>query len=308
MKRTFYALACLLMCTLTIQAQTQYPVNGGFEDWTMGDFSGFTYDSLIQWDTPQRLAVALSVPDTVTYRETVNVNSGTSACRLITKFVSIGGGALETNVPGSLATGSFFVDIFAAEFGVVGGQPMDCTPTEFSLYYQYAPVNDDTAQVQFLLTNAADTLADTLVTLPDPVSTYTQLTVPIHYKVTGVQPDMHQVIILSSGVGGQVGSTMWVDDVKFSGGDCFTGIFDPSQPLTLMDVAPNPANLGLMIEYPGKQNVPMVVYDVTGIEHMRQEAIPGTNVLDISNLPAGSYFVRINDNEGMTYSARFEKQ
>ena len=307
MKKLLYTLLCCIFCAGMTQAQVQYPQNGGFETWLVGNFSGFTYDTIEYWDTPQRLAVALSVPDTVTYQESSVVNGGAFAARLVTKFVSIGG-ALDVNVPGSLATGNFFVNIFAAEFGVVGGADIDCTPTNLTGYYQYFPVNDDTAQVQCRMMNAAgDTIQDSTIFFIGETSTYTQWDMPLNYTSTD-EPAMLQIIILSSAVDGQVGSTMYVDDVVLSGGDCFTGIFNPGQPLTTMDVLPNPTSSTLQVDYPGTKAEMMTVYDVVGKAYQQQLAEPGANFIDVSDLPEGLYFIRIQGEDGMTYSGRFNKQ
>ena len=157
--KTLTLLSLLVVTMLTVQAQIQYPVNGDFEDWTTASFAGTPYDSLVGWDTPQRLATALAVPDTVTYRTDVT-NSGSAACLLISKEVTIAG-LITTVVPGSISTGIFFVNLFTQEFGVTGGAAIDCKPTAFEGFYQYAPSGVDTANIVVYLTSASgDTVVD----------------------------------------------------------------------------------------------------------------------------------------------------
>lgn len=310
MKRTFYLLTLLSVLSLGLQAQVQYPLNGDFEDWTTGSFAGIPYDSLVHWDTPQRLATALSVPDTVTYQTDVAQN-GTSGVLMITKLVNIGG-LIITEVPGSISTGAFFVNLFTQEFGVTGGAPIDCTPTEFTGYYQYLPAGVDTAQFSVWLTRWNGTSRDTVGIVSgtvDEASTsgaYEPFSFPVDV-VTADAPDTALVLVTSSGVGGLDGTTLYVDNVRLSGGDCFTGLQVIQQPNNLT-VTPNPATNFVNFELPGSTSLPASVIDITGKVVVQTTAQPGMNRIDMSNLTEGIYMLQVADENGrIVYTSKIEK-
>jgi hypothetical protein len=312
MKRIIYTFV-LLTFGLLVQAQTQYPLNGSFEDWSTGSFAGVTYDSVDYWDTPQRLGVALAPGDTVVFQSDV-AQEGNFSALLNTKEVNIAG-LLLINVPGTLTTGTIFVDILATppEFGVLGGSPIDCRPEELSFWYQNAPVGGDSANIQLYLTRWNGTSRDTLygtdqISIDATVSTWTEYTYAIDYGSTTETPDTVQLTFLSSGLEGMDGSQFWVDNVKLQGGDCFTGIFDAPAPVSALDLAPNPATSQLRIDFPEAQSAQAKVMDLTGRVYQLVELQPGVNQLDINALPAGMYIIDVAQEGVSTYRGRFEKQ
>ncbi len=306
MKKTLTLLTVLVMLGLVTQAQTQYPVNGDFEDWTTASFAGTPYDSLVGWDTPQRLATALAVPDTVTYR-TNDAQSGTSGVLMISKLVTIAG-LITTVVPGSISTGIFFVNLFTQEFGVTGGAPIDCKPDEFTGYYKYTPAGTDTANIVIYLTDAAgDTVCS--AALEFPVATtggYQPFTLPLTYTGT-TDPVLAQILITSSGVGGLDGSTLYVDEVVLRGNDCVTGLFDAFSEPTSIDIIPNPAAEMVRFDLPLERNLPAAIMDLSGRTALQLNATPGMNQVDISGLANGIYILRVADNGKTVYSGKFEK-
>lgn len=306
MKKTLTLLSLLVVTMLTVQAQIQYPVNGDFEDWTTASFAGTPYDSLVGWDTPQRLATALAVPDTVTYRTDVT-NSGSAACLLISKEVTIAG-LITTVVPGSISTGIFFVNLFTQEFGVTGGAAIDCKPTAFEGFYQYAPSGVDTANIVVYLTSASgDTVVDASLAIPNATTGgYQPFSIPLTYIGTD-DPVQAQILITSSGIGGQDGSTMYVDDVVFTGGDCVTGLFDVFSQPTAIDIVPNPANAMVRFDLPIQNNMPAAVMDLSGRTVLQLSATPGMNQVDISSLANGVYILRVADQGKTIFSGKFEK-
>ncbi len=306
MRKTFTLLSLMLLIGVTVQAQIQYPVNGNFESWATASFAGQTYDSLVGWDTPQRLATALAVPDTVTYR-TSDANGGSAAVLMISKEVTIAG-ILTVVVPGSVSTGTFFVNLFTQEFGVTGGAAIDCKPTEMTGFYKYDPAGVDTANMVVLLTDAAgDTIAD--VTLQLDVATtggYQPFTLPITYTGT-TSPTVAQILITSSGVGGQDGSTLYADDVVLRGGDCVTGLFDVFSQPQAIEIIPNPAAEAVRFNLPLQNNADAAIMDLSGRTVLRINAVPGMNQVDVSQLATGVYVLRVAENGKTMYSGKFEK-
>lgn len=306
MKRTLTLLSLILAAGMMLQAQIQYPVNGDFEDWSTSSFGSTTYDSLVMWDTPQRLAAALSVPDTVTYRTEMS-NSGDAAVLLISKEVTIAG-LLTVVVPGSISTGTFFVNLLTQEFGVNGGAPINCKPTQLTGFYQYMPAGADTANAVVIMFNdLEEEIANVRLELDMPTTGgYQPFTLPINYTGTG-DPVIAQVLVTSSGVGGLDGSTMYADDLVLSGGDCITGINDLFvRPLSL-ELVPNPATEAVRFELPAGDNLTANIIDIRGRLVQQLNAVPGMNQVDITGLNAGLYFIQIAENGRTAYSGRFEK-
>ncbi|MFT7589582.1 MAG: hypothetical protein ACI959_001801 [Limisphaerales bacterium] len=307
MKRSFYSFCFLLIIGLTVSAQVQLPLNGSFENWSMGDLLGNSYDSLDYWDTPQRLAVALEVADTVTFM-TDDAVEGDKAVLLITKLVNIAG-LIETEIPGTMSTGKYFVNLFTQEFGTTGGQALTCTPTNVIGSYKYAPVMDDTAQILVTITRwngtSRDTLADILNILPIPQSEYIAFDFPINYTSTET-PDTITLTFLSSGVGGVDGSTMYVDNVVLTGGDCVTGLdfFNTAEKL---DVVPNPATNYISLNLPIQQSMNATITDLAGRTVSSVQVQPGMNNLEVMDLNDGMYFINIEDEGRIIYTGKFEK-
>jgi len=306
MKRISTLLAVVLTAAIALQAQVQYPINGGAENWTTGTALGLTYDSLINWDTPQRLAVALAPTDTVTFKTDI-AHSGALAVLMITKLVNIGG-IITTEIPGSMSTGTFVVDLFTQEFGVEGGMNIDCKPDEMSGFYQYMPSGLDTGNIVLYMFDASgDTIADASLEFPDATTGgYTAFNMPITYTGT-TDPAVVQILITSSGVGGQDGSTLYMDELVLSGNDCFTGLFTDGPRAERIDLVPNPAVNSVRFELPGTSALPAIMTDLQGRTVQSFVAQPGLNTMDLSGLSTGFYLIQISDNGVPVYAGKLEK-
>ena len=57
---------------------------------------------------------------------------------------------------------------------------------------------------------------------------------------------------------------------------------------------PNPANNVIVMEWDGMDRTEFELFDVTGRRLMEMHAYGGRKYLDVSNLEAGVYFIRIN--------------
>ncbi len=310
MKKTITLFSLVLALMSSAVAQVQYPLNGGFENWFTASFGGTTYDSIGNWDTPQRLGAALGVPDTVTFR-TTNARSGDFAVLMKSKEVtiSLGPTSLTVVIPGAVTTGTFVVNILVSppEFGVAGGAPIDCKPTEFSGYYQYMPVNDDTAQVSVIMIDGSGAeIAEELFQIFVASSPgYQPFSFPINYTGSG-DPVTAQILITSSGIGGQDGSTLYLDDVVLSGGDCVTGLNLFSSPQSI-ELIPNPAHDAIRFNLPAESPMAAAIMDLSGRSVLQVQALPGMNQVDISQLATGVYIISIADAGKTVFSGKFEK-
>ena len=307
MKQILTLCASILVLQASLTAQVQYPLNGGAENWTMGTFGATSYDSLVHWDTPQRLGAALSVPDTVT-KPTDVANTGDLAVYMETKLVNILG-LIETEIPGSISTGTFFVEITTQEFGVTGGMDIDCTPDMFSAFYQYMPAGADTANIQIYMMDAAgDTIADAGLAIPDPTTGgYQPVSLPITYTGS-TDPVMAQILVTSSGVGGIDGSTLYFDDMLLSGNDCFVGLLGNPEAINSLELVPNPVQHSLRFELPEGQQFTAAIVDMQGRVVRQLQATSGMNSMDVTDVAPGFYLLRVLNEESRQVSVgKFEK-
>lgn len=133
---------------------------------------------------------------------------------------------LDIFIPGYV--GASVLDIPNATIHL--GKPYTQRPQRLQAYYKYAPVDGDSALIQVMLTrwNTAnakrDTIANDRIVVKNAVSSYTQLDLPLTYYDNVSTPDT-LVLLFATSAGidfgdlqkchGQIGSTMWVDDLKF---------------------------------------------------------------------------------------------
>lgn len=110
------------------------------------------------------------------------------------------------------------------------GRPYTQRPQKLQGYYKYAPAGSDSALIQIALTRyntgagKRDTISYNRIMIKNAVSSYTQLDQTLTYLDLTATPDTLVLIFSASGgidftnlqgCSGQVGSTLWVDDLKF---------------------------------------------------------------------------------------------
>jgi hypothetical protein len=163
-------------------------------------------------------------PGPVTADTVSDCVQGTYAARLTSKSFSPLGSPIF--IPGYL--GASVLDI--PNFTIHLGRPYNSRPARFQAQYKYAPVNGDSAMIEIMLSryNAGlgkrDTISFDKVIIKNSVPSYTQFDQLLTYRDTISTPDTLVLIFCSSAdikfndvanCSGQVGSTMWVDDLKF---------------------------------------------------------------------------------------------
>lgn len=189
-------------------------------------------------------------------------------------------------------------------------------PASAEFWYKYAPSGTDTASFFMWLTKwntvtvTRDTVAWGYWETSATVSSYTQQSVTLTYLSSTLSPDTAGVIFSATGTGcmtcGNVGSTMWVDDVTFSG---WNGINEhPSSNGVIM--FPNPASEFVTISLDADDAANVIAYDATGrrvAAASLSEPINSINkkagVINTSNLTAGIYSYSVMDKNGNTLRA-----
>ncbi len=194
-----------------LYSQGQIP-GGEFESWTTPPFASYEEPNGGWWTTLNTLK-SIGGPETV--EKTNDAHGGNFAAVLTTKQWG------TLTIPGLLVSGEF--DIQNPSF-LVQGQPFTDSPQAFQGWFKYSPVGGDSAGLAALLTRwnsnlqKRDTLAQAAWVVTSAYPSWTAFDLPFAYFQTGISPDSILVAMVSSGDGqnfnGQVGSTLWIDDVR----------------------------------------------------------------------------------------------
>lgn len=169
------------------------------------------------------LPAAAGGPGPLTTDSTSDAYEGSYAAKLITGTFSPMGEPIL--IPGLVGTDS--LDIPNATIRV--GKPYTLKPLKFRGYYKYAPVGGDSALISVLLSkyNTAlgkrDTIGLGREIYKNTVTEYTMIDLPINYLSQEVPDTLTLLVCSSAGIRfddlmnckGQVGSTMWIDEIFF---------------------------------------------------------------------------------------------
>jgi hypothetical protein len=152
----------------------------------------------------------------------------------------------------------------------IPGYPEVNRYAQLSFYAEYTPVGSDVASCGVALTKwntstlKRDTIATGFQTISGTVSSFTEYTITLTYKTTEV-PDTGAIFFISSGIPAQVGSSLIVDDVSFSG-TVPTGIHEYAALSGNITAFPNPASESITLKSANTQvNLALIeIFDVTG--------------------------------------------
>jgi len=284
-------LSTLLIIFLAFQSLGQAVVpNGSFEEWD--DMS--TYMDPTLWDSPNPETSLVGI--TPVTREETDVYDGVYAARLETKQV------ITFVAPGLLTLGEFSVDFITTEFIIDGGQPFTDMPLQFSGYYKYAPVDDDTWFITTMFTkwndetNQRDTIGGSTFDGSGTVEEWTQFTSDIIWW-GGTTPDTVNIIVLSSDfVSPVVGSVLLLDKFEFHyevGMDESTLENDVRMHNDLLN-----KQLTLTYNFDEPQNVEVRIYNMMG---QQVKVLPSISVMNstqninLNDLEKGLYLVEVNN-------------
>ncbi len=258
-----------------LKAQPQIP-NAGFENWTSAN-------AATSWSSVSLLTY-------YSIARSTDAHSGTYAAMLKTQSI------LTQTIPGICDLGTINLTTQA----VGGGTPFVGRPVNFTGWYKYTPVGNDSMLIAFLLTRTVagvkDTVGGVVFTHKTAVSSYTQFVLPIKYNVnvTG-NPDTMNIVLLSSATAtGGTGTTLMVDDLALDYGN---GIEENSA----IDyrIYPNPASDILTISTNETKKLPVTVkiYNLTGQEvYSESYKNEDSHTITLSRFKDGMYFVKISGN------------
>lgn len=186
-------------------------------------------------------------------------------------------------------------------------------PKKLEGYYKYAPVNGDSGVIEIMLYNEDFVIASGKLMLYNTVSEWTKFDIDVTTIIPGAQvTDLRMLFISSAGYNfddletcqGQVGSTLWIDDVKFNYESSLTeNIMSDVKVKTY----PNPASESVTFQFDQPLQGKLAIYTIAGAE-MASFPITGEQMnINISNWATGTYLFRVIDNNNIRKSGKFTK-
>ncbi len=273
-----------------------------FESWTGTEPTG--------WISENELMLLGNPQSAFQEKTPANVKSGANSLKLISVTMSQNPGGTLPNPIGLAAPGRLVN--FTPKFGT----SFNSRPDNISFWYKYSPITlTDTCEFLVLLWNSTtkDTLAIGYWHQGGAVNTYTQQTVQLTYKAAYANelPDSMALTFSSTKLFnpnfklclncGQVGSTMWIDDVVFSG---WNGIKEVSNSEGV-SIFPNPSIIFSNITVNNSEASTAVVYDAVGqiitscmLNQNSTVQNKKEGILNTQNIPVGLYFYSVLDKNG----------
>jgi hypothetical protein len=234
--------------------QTTLP-NVGLEEWatiTIGTIDYYEEPTGGVWTTANKAYLLNPEVFKVTTFKTTDSHSGAYAARIITDITE-GMPGNELLMTGTLATGIFNETAMPPE-NLKSGMPFTGRPIRFKTWFMYFSVNHDSCDIWCYLTKwnpekmGRDTIGMAAYTDSTIVSQYTLKDLTFTYY-SDANPDSISIAYAPSAAGdlflGEVGSTLYVDDISFEYSSGFNVVLMPEIDITCF---PNPANQNIRFE------------------------------------------------------------
>lgn len=318
MKKITLSMAIAMFITLSAQSQTSFP-DGGFENcWeyfenpAKGDYWDFKENYLLS-TLNQLYELSGSFGDAPLTAERLtggDVYAGNYSLKLISNQMIFGDEVVF--LPG--VAGTLYIDIAAIDCEL--GEPFTSRPTAMKGWYKYEPVNGDSAAIEVFLQNDDIPLGGGKQIINNTVNTWTEFTIPISYDYEQT-PNTIVILFVASAAydftsittllqcKGQVGSTLYLDDVEFV---YETGIKEMLAPEISMHVYPNPSMEQITIQIGKETTGTIMVYDYLS-RKVGEYPVNGTQTtINISDFATGSYLLNVIENNKVITTGRFLKQ
>ncbi|MGZ3867189.1 MAG: T9SS type A sorting domain-containing protein [Bacteroidia bacterium] len=293
MKKT----VCILACISLISLKAQQVLNPGFENWT-GAFAQ-------NWGSVSQGLVNNGKANPNLEVRTSTAHSGSYGILLQNQALLIAGG---NNVPGTICN----CPIVYSGGPVIGWTPYTGTPVSYDFWYEFNAPNGDNALTRVYFTkwntstNKRDTLGSGSGTIPGPVSSYTQMTVPISWMVTGQNPDSMQLSFTSTTKPfGSVpaGGQLFIDDVNLN---FATTSITENKNAVEFKLFPNPASTSVTCNLPAEiDHGVFCIYDENGKSVYTAIITKKGIVADVTKFAKGVYIAEINCGGGNILRKKF---
>ncbi|MBP9933096.1 MAG: PCMD domain-containing protein [Chitinophagaceae bacterium] len=258
-------LKMIFLCLLSLSgfSQTSLP-NLDFESWVLsssGRYEDPTPSTI--WATPNyAMDLIFGNPSTSIVQKSTDAHGGSFAALMKSRTI------VGNFVGATLFTGFLNTTIPLAPVPELG-VPFIGRPIAMKGWYKYAPVNGDSSSIYVKLTkwNSTTNTRDVVGFIEKrdyaAVNGYTPFNLVINYSSSDVPDSITVVFSASAGAEqsvGQVGSSLWVDDVVFDYG---ANSLESSNKIPLLNCYPNPTNDFLFIQTT-RMDLTYHIYTMTG--------------------------------------------
>lgn len=284
-KNVLFIILSLLFCKLSAQQ------NGGFEAWT----PEFNYENPDDWQTMNLLNLT-TPPNPVSSFKAVGIDKHSGNYALKIKSVHIVNNPTPGMIPDTFGC-AFKGKITISPVTFKAGYPYTSRPEKLEFYAKYSPVGNDTAYAEVLLKRWTDTLTDTIATGILNISASTVFNL---YEVNLTYfkdelPDSAVIVFYSSRdtLTARVGSTLYVDDVSFSG---WVGLNEIKKP-DKVTVFPNPAKEQITIRTTLDNTHTIRLVNSLGAEMGIYDMGSRGLTIEIGTFPEGTYFYEMRNKQ-----------
>lgn len=246
------------------------------------------------WDTTNKI-IDLNIFGSPNVTKDEDAHTGNYSAKLVTSS------NLGTLTSASLFSGEFEPSITDPLSSAQFGKPFTETPDFFRVWYQYEPIEGDSAEIYCYLEKGANNetrVATAYALITEATTEWTELVLPFDYAGSTETPESITLVFASSAGGdlfqGQIGNTLYVDDVELV--KCTT----PTEDLTLetfsVEVFPNPAVGGnVKFEFSEQTDAVLNIFSVDGKKVFTANMNNDNYDLDIADWNNGFYQYVIND-------------
>lgn len=291
----------LALVILSSQAHSQTTIpNLNFESWTASSSGNYHEpDPSNIWATPNYVMdLIFGNPSGSIVQRSTDAHGGSYAALMKSRNIA-GNFAGATLFTGKLNTTIPFSP--TAQLGV----PFTGRPYSMKGWYKYTSVNNDSSSIYIRLTkwnsttNTRETVGFKEIRSYTSVATYTPFELVVDYT-SSVTPDSITIVYSASAGAeqgnGQVGSSLWIDDVTLEYAPTSATNIDIEEQILLW---PNPATEQLNLSNLNA-NKNVRIYSLFGQAMHESKANGKVLVLDISKWNIGLYFLDITDSNTNT--------
>ena len=311
-----------LVCTIATTVfclNAQSFTGGGFESWEYKDprngkpnFYELTNSFITTLNSKlYSLTDDLGEAPLTAFRETSDVKSGNYSLKLVTDVMYLG--AETILLPGAAGT----LDIGITPPSVDLKKPFTHRPIAIRGYVKYVPKNGDSAAIEVILKESGGIdIGKGKQVYKAATNDWEEFNIDINYTWE-TAPKTITVIFAASAkydftsietlqdCKGQIGSTLYLDDVEFV---YVAGIKEMLTPEINLNVYPNPSAEKVTVQIEKEINGMVFIYDYL-TRKVGEYPIDGTQInIDVKNYAAGSYLINIVENNKVTTTGRFVKQ
>lgn len=317
MKKKLCVLCALPLLFGAVSAQNFSIPDGHFENWTTEKAEdGSTYDELGNsfWTSLNQLAslpASMFTGPVTMYKETGHSGQeGDYAPKMVANEMLYGDSGMIF-LPGVIGT----LDVVFDKLTARTGRAFTSRPKAIKGYMKYFPVNGDSASIYVGITRYNEELGMRQIIgivdqiYKDTVPEWKEFNLPINYLNEVLTPDTLMVFFVSSAgydrkferlmhCKGELGSTLWVDDVEFvyEGGEPSTN--NENAVLAASKLYPNPSFNGIF-NLNVQEACRMEVIAVSGQLVMQQNlTAAGAYTVDLSRFAPGFYYIRLSNQDG----------